>query len=306
MNAQLKPLEPRGVILFDEPAEAYHARALHVVNNSGMKVIDTRSPAHFRYWVEEPDAQRETPALRFGKALHSAILEPDLFARTYCVLPGDAPDRPTRAMLEAKGKRSPNSEARIAWWGQWDADHPGSIVLTASDYDRVQGMAASARRHPIASAMIDGGRREVTLRWAESVVLDDGAAVELECKARVDLWQDAMRFFMDLKSTADASPEGFARSVTDYRYHVQHAHYGEGAKACGIDLRAFLFLAIESEPPYVCEPYTVNAAAEERGYQLRERAMRKQAECVRSGRWPGYSDGKTISELTLPGWAFSN
>lgn len=302
MSAQLQ--EPAGRILLREPAEAYHARRLDEVNNSGMKVLDTRSPAHFRHWVEEPDAQRETPALRFGKALHSAVLEPDSFARIYCVLPWDAPDRPTRAMLEAKGKRSPNSEARIAWWSQWDADHPGSIVLAASDYDRIQRMAESARRHPIAAGMIEGGHREVTLRWSEPVELEDGTIVWLDCKARVDLWQPDLRFFMDLKSTDDASPEGFARSVTSYRYHVQHCHYVEGAKACGIDLRAFVFLAIESEAPYVCAPYVIDAAAEERGYQLRERAMRKQAECVRAGKWPGYSD--TITELTLPGWAFSN
>ncbi len=66
----------------------------------------------------------------------------------------------------------------------------------------------------------------------------------------------------------------------------------------------FVFLAIESEPPYVCEPYRIDAAAEERGYQLRDRAMQKQAQCIADGTWPGYSDGTTISSLTLPGWAF--
>lgn len=301
MNAQLKPAEPRGIILLDEPAEVYHQRVLGVANCGGLKIIDQQSPAHYAHWIADPEAGIETPALRFGKALHCAVLEPDVFARTYCVLPQDAPQRPTDAMRNAKTP-SESSVARVEWWDSWDAEHAGAIMLSAADYDRVQGMAASARRHPVTAAMLDGGQREVTMRWTEAVELPDGDVVDVPCKIRVDVWHKSLRYFMDLKSTADASPEGFSRSVASYRYHVQHCHYSEGAKACGIDLRAFLFLAIESVAPFVVAPYGIDAAAEERGYQLRERAMQRLAVCTRANLWPGYSD--QVTELSIPGWAF--
>jgi exodeoxyribonuclease VIII len=302
MNAQLQE-QPTGRVIFDEPAEVYHRRALDEVSNSGMKVIDTRSPAHFAHWVADPEAGIETPALRFGKALHCAVLEPHVFDRDYCILPAGAPDRPTAAMLGAKNP-SPSSLARQTWWSDWEAVHGGQTILTAADYDRIRGMADSAHRNPITAGLIAGGKREVTLRWVEFVDLPDGRVVPVQCKARVDNWLEELAMFVDVKSTADASPEAFGRSVASYRYHVQHCHYGEGAKACGIPLDHFAFLAIESEPPYVCEPYIIDPAAEERGYQLRDRAMQKQAQCLADGRWPGYSDGTTINSLTLPGWAF--
>jgi len=302
MNAQLQE-QPRGRVILDEPAEHYHGRHLNEVNNSGMKVIDTRSPAHFAHWVADPEAGVETPALRFGKALHCAVLEPDRFDADYCVLPAGAPDRPTAAMLNAKNPGA-SSLARQAWWSDWEAVHGQQIILAAADYERIRGMAESAHRNPVTAGLITAGHREVTLRWEEVVELPDGRMVPMQCKARIDNWLPELAMFVDVKSTADASPDAFGKSVASYRYHVQHCHYGEGAKACDVPLDHFVFLAIESEPPYVCEPYRIDAAAEERGYQLRDRAMQKQAQCLADGRWPGYSDGITIPSLSLPGWAF--
>lgn len=289
-----------------EPAEVYHRRRINEVNNGGMKILGNQSGAHFAAWVADPEAGKETPALRFGKALHVAVLEPELFERVYCFLPADAPLRPTEAMLKAyaKGTSGDSSRDRVEWWRAWEHDNHGRIDLAAKDYDTIARMGESARRHPLIAPMLEGGEREVTLRWTEAVTLPDGDVVELECKTRLDLLQRALKLALDLKSTADASPIGFAKSITSFRYHVQHCHAGEGAKACGIELEHFAFVAIETEPPYVCAPYMIDAAAEERGYQLREQAMVKQAQCLRDGTWPGYSDDR-ITELTLPGWAYS-
>lgn len=303
MNVALLEDSPNGRVILDEPGEVYYRRALDEVSNSGMKVIDTRSPAHFAHWVADPDAGAETPALRFGKALHCAVLEPERFALDYCVLPAGAPDRPTAAMLNAKNPGA-SSLARQAWWSDWDAAHGGQVILSAADYDRIRGMADSAHKNPITAGLISGGHREMTMRWEEVVDLPDGRVVPMQCKARVDNWLPELAMFVDVKSTADASPEAFGKSVASYRYHVQHCHYGAGSKACGISIDYFVFLAIESEPPYVCAPYRIDAAAEERGYQLRDRAMQRQAQCLADGQWPGYSDGASISSVSLPGWAF--
>lgn len=291
MNAQLKE-QPKMGIIQNEPAETYYQRRLDEVSASGLKQI-LRSPAHFKHWCEHPDNDKQSPALTFGRALHCAVLEPDVFASTYLVLPADAPQRPTAAMLGAK-KRSPESEARCAWWAAWDADNAGKIMLSASDYDRVQGMAESARAHPIARGLLAGGQREVTFRWQDE-------ATWMNCKSRADLYAPG-EFLMDLKSCRDASPEGFARAVAAYQYDVQQAHYLDGIRTCGDSIRWFVFLAIESEAPYVCQPHILDTRAEERGWNLRQRAMKRQLECLTNGRWPGYSDN--LNELALPAYAY--
>src|SRR5690606_16676979 len=99
MSAQMKPTT-NGTIA-NEPAESYYRRRLDEASASGLKQM-LRSPAHFKHWVEDPEADKETPTLTFGKAFHVATLEPDLFAKVYAVLPGDAPAKPTAAMLGAK------------------------------------------------------------------------------------------------------------------------------------------------------------------------------------------------------------
>lgn len=291
MNAQFQE-QPRAGIFRNEAPETYYKRRLDEASASGLKQI-LRSPAHFRHWCEHPDDDKQSPALTFGRALHCAVLEPEVFAATYMVLPANAPPRPTAAMLGAK-KRSPDSEARCAWWAAWDADNAGKIMLSSSDYDRVQRMAESARAHPIARGLLAGGDREVTFRWQ-----DEGTG--LACKSRADLYAPG-EFLMDLKSCRDASPEGFARAVAGYYYDLQQAHYLDGIRTCGDSIRWFVFLAIESDAPYVCQPYILDVRAEERGWNLRQKAIKRQAECLTSGRWPGYSEA--LNELALPTYAY--
>jgi exodeoxyribonuclease VIII len=158
----------------------------------------------------------------------------------------------------------------------------------------MQGMAESARSHPIARGLLAGGDREVTFRWQ-----DEETGIHAKCRA--DLYA-AGEFLLDLKSCRDASPEGFARAVAAYQYDVQQAHYLSGIRANGDSIRWFVFLAIESEAPYVCQPHILDARAEERGWNLRQRALTKQAECLRTGRWPGYSEA--LNELALPAYAY--
>lgn len=292
MSAQMKPTT-NGTIA-NEPAESYYRRRLDEASASGLKQM-LRSPAHFKHWVEDPEADKETPALTFGKAFHMATLEPDLFAKVYAVLPGDAPAKPTAAMLGAK-KRSPESEARCAWWAQWDADNAGRIVLTAADYDRAQRMGESVRAHPVAAGLLVGGEREVTFRWTDE-------ATGIACKARADLYAPG-EFLMDLKSCRDASQEGFGRAIASYSYALQQSHYLEAIRNCGDAIRWFVFCAVESEPPYVCQPHLLGVRTEQLGYDLRTRAITRQAACLAESRWPGYSDH--LMQTEAPTWAFYN
>lgn len=289
MNAQLKEA-PRVGVFADEPAEVYHRRRLDEASASGLKQI-LRSPAHFVEWAKG-ESDKDSPALRFGKAFHCAVLEPDVFERTYVVLPADAPQRPTAAMLKAK-QPSPESIARVTWWSDWRAMNAGRVELSAEDFDRARRMADAVRAHPVAAGLIVGGDREVTMRWQDE-------ETGIWCKSRPDL-RAAGEFVMDLKSCRDASHEGFARAVAGYHYDLQAMHYLDGERVLSNGVRWFVFLACESEAPYVCQPYLLDAAAEQRGAALRRRALAKQAECLRTGRWPGYSD--QLDTLTLPAWA---
>ena len=87
--------------MHDIPEDEYHE--LPYISNSDISLV-LRSPAH--YYANRVDPEREpeepTPQMLDGRALHTAILEPELYKERFVVLPPDAPARPTPQMLKAK------------------------------------------------------------------------------------------------------------------------------------------------------------------------------------------------------------
>lgn len=292
-----------GKITSDIPAEDYHARRLDIANNGGLSIIDTRSPAHYHYWVTSQVEKEEAEVFAFGRALHCATLEPDVFRDTYVILPPDAP-RDLRYLREAK-KPSDETKAAIAWWDEWAANTAGKTVLESEKLDQLHAMAAALRALDLkfgdvritVADLIDECQTEVTLYWVDELT-------GIACKARADLWSPELALAMDLKSCVDAGREPFARAVARHRYHVQHAHYCEGFRACGQPLKSFVFLPVEKEPPHVPAAWHIDAPAEELGYEVRARSLRKLEACLKSGRWPGHTT--TVESLTLPAFAFYN
>jgi PDDEXK-like domain of unknown function (DUF3799) len=280
MNAQLKPADDG--LIYDLPAEQYHVKQLGEISNSGIKRL-LRSPAHYKAWVEDDEENTDTPALVFGRAFHCALLEPAVFAQDYAVEPdfGDCRFKEARAVRD-----------------EWRAANAGKLTISDTDMQRIQDMTASVLAHPIASRAIKDGRPEVTLKWTDEIT-------GLPCKARADYFVDGkVRYVLDVKTCEDASPEVFAKAVHKYGYHVQHAHYSEGFRSIGLPLSNYLILAIEHKPPYAVAVYHIDAAAEVRGFELRQRAIDAAKQCIDSGKWPAYSTN--ITALALPAWALKD
>ena len=76
----------------------------------------------------------------------------------------------------------------------------------------------------------------------------------VDARCRPD-WIDLKRGFMvDLKTTQDASPENFNKSIYNFGYHRQAAFYLSLFKeVTGIHLEGYGIIAVENKPPYaVC------------------------------------------------------
>lgn len=293
MNAALANTAAAGLILFDLPADEYQRRELGVASSGVLVRLLKKTPAHVKAWVEQPDEATEAKA--FGQAYHCRILEPERFAALYTAPPRKAPRRPTIRQVEAK-KPSSATIAAIEFWRAWDAEHAGQIILAPKDRDKIEAMAAALAENPVAFNALTGGRSEVTLRW-----VDEETGVP--CKARLDHLKQQVAVLSEMKSVEDASPEAFKRAISNYGWHVQAAHYFEGARVCGLDLRNHLLVAQEKEYPYLAAVHQLDAAAEQRGYELRARAMNVLRDCRESGIWPGYAG---ITEISLPPWALKD
>lgn len=283
-------LEFKPGIYLDVPEQDYHRRALDIANNSGLKIIDTRTPAHYRQWVLDGNKPKTTEELfkeakhfRKGRIVHSAILEPDKFNDNYVEMPDFGP-------MQSSTNRKIRDE--------WLASLPErTAVVTADEKALALRIRESILRHKTARLIIEGGKPEVTLYW---VCQRTG----IKCKARADWWNEELGFAMDLKTTDDASPIEFGRSVANFRYHVQHCHYADGFRALDNPIRNYLIMPVEKEEPHPVGVYHIDAGAEERGFQILHRSMDKLAQCLATDTWPAYSED--IAVLTMPGWAYSD
>ena len=153
------------------------------------------------------------------------------------------------------------------------------------------GMVASLKEHPVASELLFGeGPTEQVILWEES---------GLECRAKID--KIAGHDLIDLKSAADASKRGFeGATFRNYRYDIQAAWYSRGARAAGIDVARFLFVVVESKPPYPCAVYAIDAAAVDHADDEIDRILPRIATARSSGTWPAYST--VVETLYLPAW----
>jgi exodeoxyribonuclease VIII len=251
------------------PSADYHAHP--AVSKSVLDKI-AKSPMHARAYL---DGTREEPtaAMNFGTALHACALEPERFADEYAVFEGDRRTKDGKARYEELQAR-------------------GATIISAADYDAITAMVGQIRQHPVAAGLLQDGIAEASVFW-------NHPPTGIECKCRPDWWKREAGMVVDLKTTEDASPEGFARSVAAYRYHVQAAHYSAGTKAS-----RFVFIAIEKKPPYAVAVYELDADALTLGHKLRDRDLEQYASCLEFNTWPGYP--AEIQTIILPKWAQLN
>lgn len=263
----------------------YHAS--EGVSNSMLSDM-ARSPAHFQAARRKP--REETPAMAIGTAIHCAVLEPERFDAEYVTAP--KVDRRTKA-----GKQE---------WADFEAANAGRILLSESDMANVKGMAASMHADEYIARLIRHPERQNEL----SVFAQD-PITGLRVRCRFDLIIPGYGVAADVKKTQDVRPWAWDATVWKYGYHRQVAFYMDVWEwATGEPLSVMPLLAVEENDPYACRAKILADNALEKGREDYRRLLNAYADCMASGKWPGYEywldsdEGYDISYL--PAYAFKN
>lgn len=272
--------------------EEYHSGP--GISKSHLDVV-ARSPFH--YWAKylnpnRPEPETPTQAMILGTATHTAILEPDLFPSQYITLPENAPKRPTSAQLKAK---NPSAETILAidWWEDFEKANAGKIILTPDDYATCMAMRDAVHTHPVAAQLLTDGESEQSFYAIDN---DTGELI----KCRPD-WLRNNGVMVDVKTTEDASPDGFGRSVANYRYFVQAPWYLDILKRLyGEAPQWFIFIAVEKKYPFGVGVYFVENDQLDIGRARYVKDLAAIHECKTRGTWPGYSE--QVEPLRLPKW----
>jgi exodeoxyribonuclease VIII len=256
----------------------YHAHP--AISKSHLDQV-AKSPLHYfaRYLDPNRVAPEPTAAMAIGSAVHTHVLELDQWDARYVSAP-DGIDRRTKA-----GK---------AEWEAFTTAATGRTVLPKADADLVMRMGHAVFAHPAAAMLLAlPGKAETTHMWTDE-------ATGLQCKCRPDWLTDDGRLLVDLKTTEDAG-RGFAKSIAQWRYHVQAAWYLDGVEqSTGTRPEQFLFLCVEKKAPYAVAVYAADAEMIDAGAQTAARDLDVLATCKAANAWPGYSD--QIEPISLPAW----
>lgn len=247
------------------PEDHYHSS--DGVSVSRLKRF-AEAPAKARFGV-----QKETPALALGSLIHCAVLEPAELEHRYQVTD-----------LDRRGTKA---------WDAAEAAAGGRELVKRADWDEALAIRDAVHKHPVARELLSGPLLvEQSMYWIDE-------ETGLLCRGRTDGMRVDMRVLIDVKSTTDASPGGFARTVTDYFYDWQDAFYRAGInRSAGWTPEAFIFVAVEKEPPYLVGAYEVDPADLEAARDDLREQLAHYAECLRTDTWPGYSE--TLELVRLP------
>jgi hypothetical protein len=229
---------------------------------SALKAF-AKSPNHYLQYVNREFV--ETPAMVLGSALHCAVLEPDEYVNRYVIAPKF--DRRTKAGKE-------QAEA-------WELASDGKTHITAEQDQAVQAMKHAIRSHDVAFRLLNKTCPELPV---------EGEIEGMQFKGVIDALGDI--WVVDIKTTTDASPEGFRKQASNLDYHLQAAIYTQ------LTGRAFRWIAVESAPPYNVAVYEPTVDSMDAAHAYLRNLI---ADFIAwDGQPVGY--GENIYELDLPPW----
>jgi len=267
-------------IELNQTADEYHA-STDIISNSGKECFRKSQALYYGQYVAKTIPWPEpTPALKMGTWVHTAILEPDVWASKYvCELMGI--DRRTTIGKTAHADFCLRNEGRE--------------IVPAEDWWMVIGIREAVLANDAARKFLDApGEVEHSFKWT-----DDETGLELKSRPDKTLTSNII---LDLKTTDDASPESFFRSCLNFGYHRTAAWRGAGHLVRTGEQASHLFIAV-SKKTFEVGLYQIEGEVLRLGQEENRRLIDRMAVCYERDEWAAEWT-KQVLTVTYPGWAF--
>jgi len=299
-----------GTIITNHPDAKYHTAP--GLSSGAIRVFARRSPLHYqKLYLNKGIIRKETDAMLQGSLVHCLVLEPNSFEQRYEkeIDPDDYPN----AMRTVPELKKYCEQHRLATTGVkvelinriiahdpdapvWDVMKARQLnsrkrIIKAGLWDNARRMRDGVYNNPEAANLFSKGQPEVSV-WGEFE--PTGQMTKCRCD-----WLRPDGVTIDLKTCGCASPEAFSKACADHDYAIQQVHYMQTLSSAGHPQDYFVFLAVENEEPYICQPYYLDDKSVGLSEDFYANAMEKLRACLETDTWPTYTDQ---TELTLPIW----
>lgn len=112
------------------------------------------------------------------------------------------------------------------------------------------------------------------------------------------------KFIFDLKTTQDASPQAWSKTITKWNYDLQLAMYRIGWERNYFEFPELWHIVIESKPPYKCNTFKIGDSVLEIGTTIYDRIIKNFKYCMEHDLWnSGYEFWQDpVETIELPTW----
>jgi len=231
--------------------------------SSTMLGVYRESPLLFcKRFIERSIGDEDTAALRFGRAAHTWVLEPDQFWLRYCRdLPGD---KRTKAYRLARAV--------------WEQAQAGREAISFEDEQRLQAIGQSIASHRELAGLLTGtGEVERVIQFE---------AEGHPARAKLDKVFPEQGLILDLKTARTANPGEWKWDAKRHGYCHQAAWYMDAATAeWGPRDWTFLFGVLQAEEPYEVSLVELPRSWVESARQENYAAVREIIERKMTGDW---------------------
>jgi hypothetical protein len=248
--------------------------------------------------------------MQLGTLCHRAIFEPDTLTEdSVCFQPETVWIPIERAqklksavpvLNDAGNANTDGGNIEVQWNGQlseckeWLKNNAnGRAIVDAREWKKAVRIRDNAHSDSTVRALLSGGLAEQSL-----LVEDDHGTLR---KSRFDYITTGGNVIPDLKTCRSAHPDKFERAIMDRQYFQRAAFYIDNANLAGLSKDTFVFICVETAPPFLVACYQLDDLVLSAGRTLYQRDLQLYRNCVDTGRWPGYHQG--VREIGLPSYA---
>lgn len=252
----------------------YHATKSHLSASSIKKILD--NPYEFLNPVE-----MNSPELLIGSVVHKLVLEPDTFDDEFAVMP--AIDRRTKAGKEEYAAFLEASKDKEC--------------IPLDFYNKAVAMSKAVNdQKEIKDLLLSNG-------VAERSVFGEIDGVKVRC--RPDYYREDLGLIVDLKTTQDAHPDAFAKSIANFGYFIQAAFYLDVLRSVGLSANKFVFVAVSKKEPYMVGVYELTPNDIDLGREMYKKAFEIHKD-IESFKRPVYlsPNKEVVQTLVLPNYVY--
>ena len=249
--------------------EEYHGRKEYESSTNIRDILNSEK----KYVHRKTTKQVPTKAMEEGTAVHTFFLENNKFHEEYIFRP--------------EGLNARTKEGK-----EWMKENEGKKILSYEWKENLEKMKQSILDSPAEIIYNNDNYSELSFFW------DDLYGIRGKCRPDCLSYND--RFVLDLKTTQDASPKGFQKSIGVFGYHIQASWYLRGLRKLGIKVDEFLFVAIEKTAPFCVGVYRADKEMLEEGDKKIDEALHLISECKENDMYLDYTP--EILDISLPPW----